>query len=651
MTKFFNEQVRNFDWSLFQSSKPDSAPDSVTSTNTDSTNPNTSKKDPFSFTLFFSPIRNERRTEENTYEHPFPVDHPIKQVKNWLLSKKIFDNKDIETFRKTGKHSFIILSYFKPALPYAPHNAEKLGWAQLFPSPSYNTSNFLISFPNQYSSKEMKKFAIQMGTISSWRRFTGSLNKPLSNMGCFYFSSVTPLLLSYLYTPKSQRRKCDIVITPTENTRGYSCKKCLLNYHSAKCPFPDADGVVPLEFTKYFTRTGSNTTTTAASPEEVKQSMQRGICTLFENIRIEEQQVKSLSLQSDAYEARLYIVQEALSVSNSKNQDLLNKIKALESTVASLTKHIEHSKPYLQKRKDELVNKNELIVNLSLTINRQDLEIQLLETDLSKSESRYDNHLVKFQAEADDFKRKYKSDIAELKSVIKQKDVEIADLVDKNDDSVSTIKRELLQLRQKNFMSFSHNSNLEKEVSRKDVTITNLNSKIQSLERENLNFKFLAREDSNHSLNKLEHHIQHPSTSNEGSSSSSFNSSNNFNSNHGRSFTRSHIFDTNTSGTNLNTTNLNIGSISTDSSSDALYFNARQKLSEKLKHVSQTPASKSNSLVVTNASLTNPVTKRKNPTKTFHSPNTSPTKAHHHNSTSIKSSSSYGSRPPDPIQF
>ena len=160
-------------------------------------------------------------------------------------------------------------------------------------------------------------------------------------------------------------------------------------------------------------------------------------------------------------------------------------------------------------------------------------------------------------------------------------------------------------------MSFSHNSNLEKQVSRKDVTITNLNSKIQSLERENLNFKFLAREDSNHSLNKLEHHIQHPSTSNEGSSSSSFNSSNNFNSNHGRSFTRSHIFDTNTSGTNLNTTNLNIGSISTDSSSDALYFNARQKLSEKLKHVSQTPASKSNSLVVINASLTNPVTKRK----------------------------------------
>ena len=148
MHKFFNEQVRNFDWSLFQSSKPKSNSNDPTS------EPNNfnSKQDPSSFTLFFSPIRNEskNKTVTNKWDHPFPSDHSIKDVKRWLASTKVFEDK-IEELRKIGKHSFIILSYFTPQLPSLPYNAAKLGWAQIYSSPGWKTSNFVIKFPRNTS--------------------------------------------------------------------------------------------------------------------------------------------------------------------------------------------------------------------------------------------------------------------------------------------------------------------------------------------------------------------------------------------------------------------------------------------------------------------------------------------------------------------
>ena len=109
MHKFFNEQVRNFDWSLFQSSKPKSNQTDASS-DQDSNN-SIAKKDPLSYTLFFSPIRNDTKTttnnnnNNNKWDHPFPADHSIKEVKRWLTSTKVFEDK-IEELRKIGKHSF-----------------------------------------------------------------------------------------------------------------------------------------------------------------------------------------------------------------------------------------------------------------------------------------------------------------------------------------------------------------------------------------------------------------------------------------------------------------------------------------------------------------------------------------------------------------
>ena len=130
--------------------------------------------------------------------------------------------------KQRGKHSFMILSHIPPTLSLAPFNAGELGWAQVYRSPSWNSINVVCLFPAGYDDVKMVNFAKNLGTLCTWRRNTGTLLNPLTNSAIFYFTSVSPLLISYFYQPRSEREKNLITIIPTDSIKKLSCKNCLL---------------------------------------------------------------------------------------------------------------------------------------------------------------------------------------------------------------------------------------------------------------------------------------------------------------------------------------------------------------------------------------------------------------------------------------
>ena len=657
MHKFFNEQVRNFDWSLFQSSKPKSA-----SSDQDSNN-SIAKKDPLSYTLFFSPIRNDTKTttnnnnNNNKWDHPFPADHSIKEVKRWLTSTKVFEDK-IEELRKIGKHSFIVLSYFTPEFPALPYNASRLGWAQIYSSPGWKTSNFVFKFPPHSSSVEMTSFAEKMGTISSWRRFTGTTKNPLSNMACFYFSSVSPLLVTYLYTPRSKRLHRDIIITPTDSTKSYSCDKCKFKYHHSQsnCPFPDADGTIPPEFNKYFQ--ASTTQNASDTPSTSITSDKAPVVNPLVLEWLEAEQVKNQELCDllQSHDSLLMNAKASLRESESKVLKLEDQIKQLESNTKNLSDQAKTTT-------EDLVSKQQLIAQ----VDARDLVIKQLKINISALNSKYDNHVSDFKKQVDEYKSKTTEQISvlnstsskrisELESIIKKKDSEYSDVVDSNSDENNKLLQQVIAAKKENIHLSSINRKLQKVVDNNTIHFTDPKNQTTPTVTKNPDSGITSKK--GHSNTSLGPHSTTPtvvppsstaSSSVVGKTSLGIHSSRNL--------------DSQVSMNNFITNNSNKLTLSTVSSSNAPQstrsatenfdlLKAKINAHKKEYLPPSTPNSKPSSLAVTSSHhTTTTIPYKRKSTSSFHSPTSSPTKAYPNSTSNNNNSSSFlgsGIKPPDP---
>ena len=237
--------------------------------------------------------------------------------------------------------------------------AHTMGWAQIFKTPGYKTSNFICSFPKNTSVGDMVKFANELGDVSSWRHVTGTISEPTSNRALFWFSSIKPALLYYFYYSSSASLRTARHITPTPSTQKLSCNSCGLLFHNHEhCPFPEASGPIPIVLQKFYTLKNYPAPDNKDKPIPSTKVLLNEAITWIEKDTDEYDKLFSRHVSTESS------LSDALSVIDRhkiKESEYLNKIDQLQQLVSELNFNV-------TSLRSELTSKDERITTMSLII-------------------------------------------------------------------------------------------------------------------------------------------------------------------------------------------------------------------------------------------------------------------------------------------
>ena len=106
----------------------------------------------------------------------WPTQHLLNIVKKWTVELKLFKEEFID-FKKLSAHSFEIICRELLPTPLASIKDPNLGWAQIFRAPSWNSTSFLVTAPNNTTDLDYIQYAQTLGVIDSWRRIPNPPNK------------------------------------------------------------------------------------------------------------------------------------------------------------------------------------------------------------------------------------------------------------------------------------------------------------------------------------------------------------------------------------------------------------------------------------------------------------------------------------------
>ena len=218
---------------------------STTGSHTRSVNKTTSKFTVYHYRLLFTPVHNDTTAR-------WPTTHLLKNVKKWIVERNLF-KEDFMDFKIQSPHSFEIVSKELLPTPLPTIKDPNLGWAQIFRAPSWNSNSFIVTSPKNTTDLEYIEYSAQLGSIDTWRRIPNPSNES-QQKAIFWFTSLSPLMLVFLFKTRKQRDSYERTIFPTTSTSKLTCSNCTLPFHKTKCPFPDPSKDLPSVLHKFVSK-------------------------------------------------------------------------------------------------------------------------------------------------------------------------------------------------------------------------------------------------------------------------------------------------------------------------------------------------------------------------------------------------------------